>query len=143
MTKYFFLIIVFMLSACAGKSTSQINHSHLNQQATLEGTASWYGRPFHGRKTASGERYNMNDMTVASKELPFGTELQVVNTENNMSVTVRVNDRGPYVGNRVLDLSFAAAKAIDMVRSGTAQIKAWILNPSGGEEYSLLTEEKP
>jgi len=86
------------------------------------GVASWYGGKFHGRQTANGETFNTNDLTAAHKELPFNTVVNVTNMANGKSISVRINDRGPYVGERVIDLSYAAAKALDMVRAGTANV---------------------
>lgn len=91
--------------------------------ADLIGVASYYGKGFHGRRAANGEIFNMNAMTAAHKSLPFGTRLQVTNVTNGRSVIVRIQDRGPYIRGRVLDLSYGAAKAIGMVQSGTAKIK--------------------
>jgi rare lipoprotein A len=88
----------------------------------LDGVASWYGPGFHGRLTANGERYDMYGMTAAHKSLKFGTKVEVTNNDNGKSVVVRINDRGPFVGSRVIDLSRGAADAIDMVHSGTAQV---------------------
>ena len=90
---------------------------------TQTGIASWYGPSFHGKKTASGERYNQNAMTAAHKTLPFGTILRVTNLRNNRSTTVVVNDRGPFVDNRIIDLSNAAAKQLDMIGTGTAKVR--------------------
>lgn len=90
---------------------------------TLEGRASYYGRNHHGRKTASGQRFNMWAMTAAHKTLPFGTCLLVLNTKTDQSIVVRINDRGPYHGNRVLDLSQGAAAKIGMIKTGVATIK--------------------
>lgn len=86
------------------------------------GLASWYGPDFHGRRTANGETYNMNDLTAAHKTLPFNTVVQVENRDNGKSVIVRINDRGPYVANRVIDLSRRAAQQIDMIGPGTADV---------------------
>lgn len=86
------------------------------------GKASWYGPGFHGRSTASGERFNQSNMTAAHKSLPFGTKLRVTNKRNGKSVVVRINDRGPFVRGRVLDLSKGAASQIGMVRSGSAAV---------------------
>jgi rare lipoprotein A len=92
--------------------------------STLEsGVASWYGPGFHGKQTANGERYNQNDMTAAHKTLPFNTVVRVTNLDNGKSVRVRINDRGPYVDNRVIDLSRRAAERIDMVDSGVARVR--------------------
>lgn len=77
------------------------------------GMASWYGSKFHGRTTASGERYNMNALTAAHKSLPFGTKVKVTNQKNGKSVVVTINDRGPFVKGRAIDLSKAAHKKID------------------------------
>jgi rare lipoprotein A len=87
------------------------------------GVASWYGRDFHGRKTSNGEFYDMYGMTAAHKTLPLGTYVRVVNLENNRSVDVRVNDRGPFVRGRIIDLSYTAAKQIGVVGPGTARVK--------------------
>src|SRR5690606_3685928 len=84
---------------------------------TLSGTASWYGGKFHGRKTANGETYDMHGLTAAHRYLPFGTEVVVTNQNNGKSVVVRINDRGPFVGNRIIDLSQAAANQIGMINS--------------------------
>ena len=86
------------------------------------GTASWYGDPFHGRNTSNGEVYDMYEMTAAHKHLPLPTFIEVTNIQNNKRVILRVNDRGPFVGDRVLDLSFAAAKELDVIQSGTAHV---------------------
>lgn len=90
--------------------------------AAFCGKASWYGPGFHGKKTASGEIYNQSALTTAHKTLPFGTMLRV--TLNGKSVVVRVNDRGPYHGNRVLDLSKAAAQRIGLIGPGVATVCA-------------------
>lgn len=90
---------------------------------TETGVASWYGGKFHGRKTASGERYNQNKMTAAHKTLPFGTKVYVKNLENGKSAVVRINDRGPFKKGRVIDLSKAAAKQLDITKTGTAKVR--------------------
>ncbi len=87
------------------------------------GIASWYGPGFHGRKTANGETYDMDAMTAAHKELPFGTLVEVRNLDNGKSIRVRINDRGPFVRGRVIDLSRAGARAIDMLGPGTARVE--------------------
>ncbi len=94
------------------------------------GIASWYGPDFHGRATASGERYNMLDLTAAHRSLPFGTYLRVTSLDNARSLIVRVNDRGPFVRGRVIDLSYAAAKVLDLPRAGVARVRLEVL-PSG------------
>ncbi len=94
------------------------------------GTASWYGRKFHGRNTSSGEKYNMHAMTAAHKTLPLGTWVQVTNLANGRKVRVRINDRGPFVRGRIIDLSYAAAKKLGMVGPGTAPVEIVALGTS-------------
>lgn len=86
------------------------------------GLASWYGRQFHGKKTASGERFDMNALTAAHPSLPLNCYVKVTNKGNGKSVVVRINDRGPFHSNRVLDLSYGAAKAIGLTQSGTGNV---------------------
>lgn len=95
------------------------------------GTASWYGPGFHGRLTSSRDRFDQNEMTAAHRTLPFNTIIEVVNLENDKSVEVLINDRGPYARNRIIDLSKAAAEAIDMLDDGTAEVEL-ILVEAGG-----------
>ncbi len=92
------------------------------------GIASWYGEEFHGRVTSSREIYDMNDLTAAHNTLPFGSMVMVTNLNNGQSVIVRINDRGPFVKNRVIDLSYAAARAIDMIGPGTAPVRIEVLS---------------
>jgi rare lipoprotein A len=92
-----------------------------------EGVASYYADQFHGRKTANGERFDMHALTCAHPRIRFNTELKVTNLVNGRSVVVRVNDRGPYVDNRVIDLSLAAAKKLDMIRSGTSRVRCEVI----------------
>ena len=87
------------------------------------GTASWYGGIFQGRQTANGETYDTYGYTCAHRTLPFNTILEVINLDNNLSVLVRVNDRGPFVDDRIIDLTYAAAKDLDMIRDGTANVR--------------------
>ncbi|MEO0515790.1 MAG: septal ring lytic transglycosylase RlpA family protein [Cyanobacteria bacterium P01_A01_bin.116] len=96
-------------------------------ELSIEGDASWYGPYFHGRATANGETYNQHDLTVAHKSLPFGTHLKVRNTLNDKTVVVRVNDRGPYVGDRSLDLSRAAADCLGSDDVGVVPYEAVVL----------------
>ncbi|WP_425273960.1 septal ring lytic transglycosylase RlpA family protein [Paraburkholderia lacunae] len=87
------------------------------------GRASWYGRGFHGRRTANGERYDMHALTAAHRTLPLGSYVRVTNPATSRSVVVRINDRGPYARGRVIDLSMAAASMLDMRHAGTARVK--------------------
>jgi len=90
--------------------------------------ASWYGYPHHGRKTASGLHFNMYELTAAHRTLPIGTRVRVTNLLNGRAVTVMVTDRGPFVKNRMLDLSYAAAREIDMIGPGTAPVRLEIID---------------
>lgn len=94
-----------------------------------KGIASWYGPGFHGKKTATGEIFDMYEMTAAHKTLPIPSYAQVTNLENNKTVIVRINDRGPYVGNRVLDLSYAAAKKLGIHHEGTGNVEIKAITP--------------
>ncbi len=106
------------------------------------GVASWYGNKFHGRPTASREPYDMHAMTAAHKTLPIPTYVRVRNLSNNKSVIVRVNDRGPFVGNRIIDLSYSAALKLDMIRSGTSLVEVEAISfdkpNSGGQDARQL-----
>jgi rare lipoprotein A len=98
------------------------------------GRASWYGEAHHGKQTASGERYDMHAMTVAHRTLPLGTWLLVENPRNGKAVRVRVNDRGPYVDGRVLDLSLAAARALGGVGQGVIPVRYQVIDPPRSRE---------
>ncbi|PMS30770.1 septal ring lytic transglycosylase RlpA family protein [Trinickia symbiotica] len=87
------------------------------------GRASWYGPWFHGRRTASGERFNMHALTAAHKTLPLSSYVRVTNTQNDKTVVVKINDRGPYVRGRIIDLSYAAARELGLQHDGTAHVK--------------------
>lgn len=93
------------------------------------GLASWYGEFHHGRQTASGEVFDMTQLTAAHRTLPLGTRLRVINLENGRIVRVRVNDRGPYVAGRVLDLSHEAARRLDMVERGVVTVRLDVVGP--------------
>jgi len=108
---------------------------HVRDNSTAfqqQGTASWYGTKFHGRKTSSGEPYDMFSMTAAHKTLPLPTWLEVVNNDNQKHVIVKVNDRGPFVGDRIIDLSYAAAVKLGIVATGTANVTITAIDP---EQY--------
>ncbi|MGD8497997.1 MAG: septal ring lytic transglycosylase RlpA family protein [Chromatiales bacterium] len=110
------------------------------------GIASWYGPKFHGRKTSSGERYDMYQMTAAHKTLPLPTYALVRNLENGRSAIVKINDRGPFVGDRIIDLSYAAAKKLGVDRKGTAHVEVVSIDPRdhGGKvpEHRLAAAER-
>lgn len=102
------------------------------------GTASWYGPGFHGKATASGERYDMEALTAAHRRLAFGTRVRVENLDNGRVIDVRINDRGPFVGGRIIDLSRAAARALGMLGPGTAPVRLLVLDPSPLLECSVV-----
>lgn len=98
------------------------------------GIASWYGEEFHGKKTSSQEVFDMHDLTAAHPILPFGTVVLVTNLENNRSVTVRINDRGPFVRDRIIDLSYAAARMLGMIGPGTVRVRIEVVGSRPVEE---------
>jgi rare lipoprotein A len=106
------------------------------------GLASWYGPEFHGRRTSNREIYNMNDMTAAHPTLPFGTYVMVTNLDNDRTAVVRINDRGPFVEGRVIDVSYAAARVLGMIGPGTARVRLEILAgyPSAAIEGKLSVQ---
>lgn len=108
---------------------------------TFTGYASWYGKQFHGRKTANGEVYDMDAMTAAHKELPFNTRVRVVNVRTGKSVVVRINDRGPFIEGRIIDLSRRAAGKLGMFFSGTTKVRIEIL-PTRKKTGSLARATK-
>jgi len=91
------------------------------------GVASWYGNPYHGRHTASGEIFDMTSATAAHRTLPFGTRVKVTNLENGRSIVLRINDRGPFVRHRIIDVSKGAAQALGFVRQGTARVRVQLV----------------
>lgn len=128
--------LVILLAACGGsKARKKVKlPPPVNPKIgwTEVGVASWYGHPYHGRKAANGETYDMNKMTAAHKRLPFDTWLSVKNLTNGKTTRVRINDRGPFVGNRIIDLSRAAASDINMIGSGTARVRLTVIKPPSG-----------
>ncbi|MEQ9297149.1 MAG: septal ring lytic transglycosylase RlpA family protein [Cyclobacteriaceae bacterium] len=124
MTRHYFASISLLLTLLTlGCKTSAPSSSSL--QLIETGVASWYGPNFNGKPTATGEVYNMNGLTAAHRTLPFDTKVKVINKDNGRSVTVRVNDRGPYAKNRIIDLSKAAAQKLDMIGPGTANVRLY------------------
>lgn len=99
---------------------------HIAQRARL-GKASWYGPKFHGRRTANGEIFNSSALTAAHRNLPFGTKVKVTNVRNGRSVIVRINDRGPFIKGRIIDVSAGAARKLNMIGSGVATVQLEIL----------------
>ncbi|KLK94183.1 lipoprotein [Microvirga vignae] len=115
---------MFILSAAAFLPTSfaQAQPQETSGRVIQSGRASWYGPGFHGRRTASGETFNTNELTAAHRTLPFGTKVRVVNKRTGKSVVVRINDRGPYAHGRVIDLSRASAQAIGISGVGSVTV---------------------
>ncbi|PIP80168.1 MAG: septal ring lytic transglycosylase RlpA family lipoprotein [Gammaproteobacteria bacterium CG22_combo_CG10-13_8_21_14_all_40_8] len=103
------------------------------------GNASWYGRKFHGKRTSSGEPYDMYSMTAAHKTLPLPTYVEVVNLQNGKKIIVKVNDRGPFHPDRIIDLSYAAAKKLDFINKGTALVSITALQPGIPESAHQLS----
>ena len=120
-------MLLGMMPACATQGRGAIPRPPSDSSTTrghaMQGIAAWYGHPHHGRRAASGEIYDMHRLTAAHRTLPFHTIVRVQNKSNGRQVEVRINDRGPSDTRRVIDLSYAAAKALDMVRAGLAPVK--------------------
>lgn len=113
--------LIALAGACAGRrapATAPAAGRH-----TETGLASWYGRAHHGKRTASGERFDMHDFTAAHRTLAFGSIVRVTNLKSGRSVKVRINDRGPFRDGRIIDLSYAAARKLGMVRRGTTRVE--------------------
>lgn len=117
------LLSASLLGACSG--SRELGAGVLDSD---EGGASYYHDRFHGKKTASGETYDRNELTAAHRDYPFGTRVRVTSLKNGKSVVVRINDRGPHVGSRIIDLSRRAAEEIDMVRDGVVDVRVDVLS---------------
>lgn len=115
------LVLFSFLAGCASHAIDPRGYDQT-------GTASYYGARHHGKRTASGEAFNQHGMTAAHRELPFGTRVKVTNLNNDKSVVVRINDRGPHTRGRLIDLSRAAAQQLGMIRSGTAKVRVQALS---------------
>jgi len=141
MKKYLIIptsVMILVLSSCSSSirfssaknhintfegSTTETNNNSLDKLRAITGIASYYADKFDGRITANGEKFDQKKLTAAHKTLPFGTVLTVKNLDNGKTVNVRVNDRGPFVKNRVIDLSKAAAKKLEMINAGLANVE--------------------
>lgn len=124
---FIFVLIFSGLFSCNVTGTTDLTEGEFFET----GIASWYGEDFHGNPTANGETYDMHAMTAAHKELPFNTIVRVVNKDNGAEVTVRINDRGPFVEGRVIDLSRAAAREVGILTVGLAKVELFILKKGG------------
>lgn len=134
------IVFLVLLICCQKDETTKTseNTSPEETKSTVvkqQGQASWYGPGFHGKTTANGETYDQNRMTAASTTLPLGTTAKVTNAETGKSVTVKVNDRGPYVGNRVMDLSKAAANKIGIKEKGVGKVKIVARKPASNKKH--------
>lgn len=132
----FGIITLLMFNSC--RNQREVSRGEL----LGSGVASWYGPGFHGKLTANGERYNQNSLTAAHRTLPFDTVVRVRNMDNEKHVDVRINDRGPYVDGRIIDLSRKAAERIDMLDSGVAPVKIYIVSSATPVERASLRQEE-
>lgn len=121
------LILVFLLGIALTGCGTTYKSANASYSEELEGIASYYAEDFDGRKTSNGETYDMHAMTAAHRTLPFNSKVRVTNLDNRRSVEVRINDRGPFKGNRVIDLSFKAALEIGLISHGTAPVSIEVL----------------
>lgn len=155
LAKYTFLVaitILFLISCGITRRSSKTDERKpvtTSETASLptkkgelieSGVASWYGPNFNGRLTANGETFDMNGISAAHRTLPFNTEVIVVNEDNGRSIRVRINDRGPYAKDRIIDLSKGAATAVDMLGPGTANVKLYLVK--GDLKNSRVTDLK-
>jgi len=122
------LLIVLLMTAASSVFADTASRYPVTFGTELQGLASWYGGKFHGRLTSSGEIFNTNDMTAAHKTLPFGTIVKVTNQDNGKAALVKINDRGPFVEGRIIDLSMAAAERLDMIGQGVAHVSLDIVD---------------
>ncbi len=121
------LVLILALTGCASERYAR-PAAGIHQR----GIASWYGPKFHGRLTANGETYDMHQVTAAHRELPFGTVIEVENLDNGRRIRVRINDRGPFVRGRILDLSYEAARQLGMAEAGLARIELRVVSVGDG-----------
>ncbi len=119
------LISLTALAACAGSTRDPAEVGGVTSQET--GLASYYGHQYHGRTTANGETYDENKLTAAHRTLPFGTRVRVTNLENGKEVLLRINDRGPFVEGRIIDVSWRAAQDLDFVQEGVVKARVEVL----------------
>ena len=134
-TLHIYLILGLLLTA--GCFTHDKKIPSLNNGNSQLGIASWYGPSFHGKPSASGEPFDMWALTAAHRTLPFGTWVQVTKVETGKRVTVRINDRGPFIKGRIIDLSYAGARELEMIGEGTADVGVTIVGPQSASNPSI------
>lgn len=117
-------VLLLAIAGCASSGTGSVN----TDTDTLYSKASWYHDSLHGNPTASGEPYDRGAMTAAHRSLPFGTQVRVESLENGRAVEVRINDRGPFVDGRIIDLSRRAAENLDMIQAGVVEVRVVVLD---------------
>lgn len=122
------LALMVLTAGCARRSAARLPSAPAKIGSTETGVASWYGVPYDGRPAASGEIFDMEKLTAAHRALPFDTWVEITNLSNGKQVDVRITDRGPFVRGRLIDLSMAAARQIDMVRTGTARVRLKVID---------------
>jgi rare lipoprotein A len=154
-SRLYLLLFIFALSACSHHTTTSRGTSNTPQPSVSstptrtqtqtqlppatpgeyveQGTASWYGAPFNGHRSANGEIYDMYQPTAAHRTLPFNSMIRITNLNNGLQTTVRITDRGPFVQGRIIDLSYAAAQSISMIGTGTAPVRLELI--SGADPY--------
>jgi len=144
LTCSFACVLTWMVlsAGCARRSTVQFP-TPARVGSTETGIASWYGVPYHGRPSASGEIFDMEKLTAAHRALPFQTWVEVTNLSNGKQVDVRITDRGPFVHDRIIDLSLAAARQLDMVRTGTARVKLKVIVPPATASAANALDNPP
>ena len=131
------IFFIFIFSTILSSCSLPVSREPYAPGYIERGIASWYGEEFHGRSTSSGEIYDMHALTAAHKLMPLGTVAKVTNLENGRSVIVKINDRGPFIDDRIIDLSYGSAGAIDMVETGLAPVEIEVLK--WGERISNFT----
>jgi peptidoglycan lytic transglycosylase len=122
------LASIMLAGACAERKPPSSSPASIERHRAETGQASWYGKALHGQRTASGERFDMHALTAAHRTLPFGTIVRVTNLKSGRSVNVRINDRGPFRSDRIIDLSYEAARKLGFVSRGTARVEITVVD---------------
>src|SRR5262245_10647377 len=122
------LASIVLAAACTQQKAPATSPASVERHQAETGRASWYGKAHQGKRTANGERFDMNALTAAHRTLPFGTVVRVKDLKSGKSVKVRINDRGPYRKDRIIDLSYAAAKELGILSRGTARVEVTVID---------------